>query len=162
MKRIPLALLAIALLIFSCDKKGGGSGNGSVVHVSESKPEDFTLDFQKPEIFTFEINEEGEYNFGLEFTYFSEQLQGWDKLPVYYIHIQPDKSESDKKVDIPLKENGEWKGKLLDNGQDRVLEGELAQGVRLQAGEHELRLYGNTSSEKPILGIVSLAFKVYE
>lgn len=151
--------VGLILLIFSACGTGGG---GTAVFVGESDPAEFRLDFQKPEIFKFNIEKAGTYRFALETTYFSEQLQGWDHIPVYFILVKSDKKEMEKEVEIPLKENGEWRGKVLENETDRIFEATLAEGIELPAGEQEFRLYGNTTSEKPIMGMVHLAFKVYK
>lgn len=153
-----ICLSLVVLTLFSC-------GSRSVVFVGEAEPEDFSLSFKMPEEFEFEIPEggAGTHDFALEITYFSEQMQGWDQIPLYYILTTPN-SESDKRVSVSVKEeNGGWRGKMLPNEHDRLFEADIVNGLDLQPGKYNFKLYGDSKDEgNPILGIVKVAFKVYK
>ncbi|HHG85750.1 MAG TPA: hypothetical protein ENJ82_13465 [Bacteroidetes bacterium] len=146
----------LALTVMSC-------GNRTLVFAGEAEPENFSLSFKMPEEFDFEILEgaEGKHDFALEVTYFSEQMQGWDQIPLYYILTSPT-AESDKRISIPVKDQKDWRGTLLANEHDRIFEQDIATGLDLAAGKYNLKLYGDSKDEgKPILGIVKVTFKVY-
>lgn len=159
--RFPLILVGLALLsLMSC-----GPVERRLVFVAESDPADFTLSNTKPELFNVVIpaDAQGPYDLALELTYFDNQLQGWEDLPLYYTVQHPDSSEEDRRFALKLKdEKGGWRGTLKENMTDRVFEQDIATDVSLAAGAHSFKLYGDSKDlTKPILGIVHVSFKVY-
>lgn len=159
-KVLLLVLFCGLTLLISC-----GSAPKRVVWVGESDPLDFSLSNTRPESFAFELpsDEKGPFDFAFELTYFDNQLQGWDALPLYYTLQYPDGKEEDKRFSIRLKdEKGEWRGQLKENMTDRVLEETVNGGLPLLPGKYLLKLYGDSKDlARPILGIVHVAFKVY-
>jgi hypothetical protein len=142
----------------------GGCGARSLIFAGEAEPTDFSLSFQMPEEFDFEIADEkgGKFDFAIELTYFAEQMQGWDEIPLYYILTRPD-TEEDKRFTLAVKEGDTWRGELLANEQDRIFEQEITRGIELTPGKYTFKLYGDSKEQgKPILGIVKVTFKVYK
>jgi len=137
----------------------------TVLFVGESDPADFTLSNAKPEHFAFEIptGSSGTFDFGVELTYFENQMQGWDALPLSYTLTFPDGKQEKKQFAIKVRDDkGAWRGTLRENLTDRFFEENIAQGLRLSPGKYALDLAGDSPSlDKPILGIVHVAFKVY-
>lgn len=154
-----LLMTAIALCFSAC-------GGKAPIFIGEAEPEDFSLSYQVPQEYTFEITEEGagKHSFDLELTYFSEQMQGWDAIPLYYIHVAPGNEEKDKRFQVSVKaEDGNWRGELLENENDRKFQQTIESGLQLNAGKHTLKLYGDSREEgKPILGIVKATLKVFK
>lgn len=156
---VNLAMLIGALFALSCS-----AANRQAIFVGESDPADFTLSNTKPETFDFEIpaGSAGPFDFAIELTYFENQMQGWDELPLYYTLTHPDGKEEDKRFTLKLKENGEWRGQLKENQTDRFFEQTINEGLALSSGKYSLKLFGdNKDLAKPILGIVHVTFKVY-
>lgn len=159
--RLPLILVGLALLsLMSC-----GPVERKLVFAAESDPADFTLSNTKPEVFNVAIpaDAQGPFDLGLELTYFDNQMQGWEELPLYYTVQHPDSSEEDKRFALKLKdEKGQWRGNLKENMTDRVFEQDIVTGMNLAAGTHTFKLYGDSKDlTKPILGIVHVSLKVY-
>ena len=160
MKRHVVNLLAVALLVLGL----AGCGAKTVIFAGESEPADFSLSFQEPQEFKYMIQEEGkEFGWAIELTYFPEQMQGWENVPVYYIHIAPDGKESDGKFTLPIKDSkGEWIGAVQENGHDRRTEVTFKEGLKLAKGQHVMKFYGDNAKQgQPILGIVRFTFKVF-
>jgi hypothetical protein len=153
-----LATASFLMLVLS------GCGGRSLIFAGEAEPADFSLSFQMPEEFDFEITGEeiATYDFALELTYFAEQMQGWTEIPLYYILTRPD-AEEDKRFNFPVKEGDKWLGELLANEHDRIYEQDIEKGLQLTPGKYNLKLYGDSKEQgKPILGIVKVTFKVYK
>ncbi|MEM0996482.1 MAG: hypothetical protein AAGN35_05360 [Bacteroidota bacterium] len=151
------AATLIALLFLA------GCSSRTVVFVGEAEPDDFSLSFQMPQEFDFTIAEEegGQHDFALELTYFAEQMQDWEEVPLYYILTRP-QGEEDRRFRFKVRDKGEWRGELLANEHDRVFEQDFANGIDLAPGKYNFKLYGDNQNEgKPILGIVKVTFKVY-
>jgi hypothetical protein len=159
-KGLSLAMLLGVITLFSC-----GAVQRTAIYVGESDPADFTLSNTKPEAFAFEIPAEhkGPFDFAIELTYFENQLQGWEALPLYYTLTHPDGKEEDKRFSMSLKdEKGAWRGELKENQTDRIFEQNIQEAMALSPGKYAVKLFGdNTDLAKPILGIVHVAFKVY-
>lgn len=150
------AAFLLALTLTACSSK-------TVHFVGESEPADFSLSFQEPITFSFDISDAAaKYDWAVELTYFPEQMQGWKEVPVYYIHTTPDAKETDGKFKIPIQDaQGKWLGTLQDNGHDYVTSSTFSTGLTLPAGKHTLKFYGdNVQQGQPILGIVRFTFKV--
>lgn len=157
LKLMPAMALLLMLVLTGC-------GGRSLIFAGEAEPEDFSLSFQMPEEFNFELSEEAaaSYDFALELTYFAEQMQGWDQIPLYYILTSPT-AEQDKRFNFPVKEGEKWLGELLANEHDRIFEQDIEKGIQLTPGKYNLKLYGDSKEQgKPILGIVKVTFKVYK
>jgi hypothetical protein len=158
---IAAALVAGLLFLYAC---GGGTAQ-RVIFVGESDPADFSLSNTKPESFVFEIpgNEGGPFVFALELTYFENQMQGWESLPLYYMLTRPDGTEEDLRFSLQLKDDkGGWRGTLKENQTDRIFEQEIQLGLALSPGKYSIKIFGDSKDlTKPILGIVHIAFKVY-
>ena len=130
----------------------------------EAEPEDFSLRNTRPEIFAFEIaDQKGPFDIAFELTYFENQMQGWDALPLYFTLKSPDGKEQDHRFSLTLKdEKGDWKGELKENNADRIIEQVAKAGLDLAAGKYELKLFGDSKDlSKPILGIVRVTMKLY-
>jgi hypothetical protein len=159
--KIGLVLVTLTICLGAC----GVSAERKAIYVGESDPVDFTLSNTKPEIFAFEIPAEakGPFDFAVELTYFDNQLQGWDMLPLYYALTKPDGKEEDKRFELKLKdEKGGWRGVLQANQTDRIFEENVNQRLMLSPGKYNVKLFGdNKDLSKPILGIVHVVFKVY-
>ncbi len=136
-----------------------------VVFAAEAEPADFSLNATKPEVFAFELpaNETGPFDLALELTYFDNQLQGWEVLPLAYNLVYPDGKQDRKTFNLRIKdEKGEWRGQLKENMTDRILEENFAAGLSLPSGKYSLQLFGDSQDPtKPILGIVRVTLKVY-
>lgn len=147
------------LLIFAFSACDGGK---KAIFVGEAEPEGFSLSYQKPQEFTFEITEEnkGSVDFALELTYFPEQMQGWEEIPLYYI-LQSPEGEEDKRFKLAVREGDKWRGTELDNGHDWIFEETIQKGVEVKPGKYTFKLFGDSKKEgKSILGIVRVTFKV--
>lgn len=152
-------LSAVALLLLMV-----GCGDRTLIFAGEAEPADFSLSFQMPEEFDFEITgeEAATFDFALELTYFAEQMQGWTEIPLYYILTRPD-SEQDKRFNFPVRQGDKWLGELLANEHDRIYEQDFEKGIQLTPGKYNVKLYGDSKEQgKPILGIVKVTFKVYQ
>lgn len=154
------------LMVLSCiGWTACGSDSRSLVYAGESDPADFSLSNTKPEQFNFEIaaGKTGPFDFALELTYFDNQMQGWEALPLYFTVVHPDGKEVDKRFSLNLKdEKGGWRGTLKENLTDRVFEETIQTGLALSPGKYTIKLFGDSKDlSKPILGIVHVAFKVY-
>lgn len=140
--------------------------NKTLVTAIEAEPADFSLSNTRPEIYDFEIAAEnkGTFAFAFELTYFENQMQGWDALPLYYSLKHPDGKEEDYRFSLALKdEKGEWKGELKENNVDRVTEQTIKDALSLTSGKYQLKLFGDSKDlSKPILGIVRVTFKLYQ
>lgn len=155
-----MAMVATVLIFLSC-----GVAPRKAIFVGESDPADFTLSNTKPEVYAFEIpaSATGPFDFAIEFTYFKDQMQGWDKLPLYYTIVYPDGQEKDKRFNLVLKdEKNEWRGQLKENETDRIFEDTIDKNLQLAPGKYQIKLFGDSNDlSKPILGVVHIAFKVY-
>jgi hypothetical protein len=155
-----LPLFPILLLILSCN-----TTTSQLIHSATAEPADFSLSNTRPETFPFEIPKEaaGPFSFAIELTYFPNQLQDWDALPLYYTLQHPDGKEEDKRFTLNLKDDkGDWRGELQANGNDKAFEEIIQKDLALPPGKYELKLFGDSKDlAKPILGIVKVAFKVY-
>lgn len=161
-RQAPLfTLLALLFLLTSC----GGGGGSAAVFIGEVDPPEFKIRHKYPESFDFEITEEdgNRFDFALELTYFSEQMQDWEKtpIPLYYI-LEGGESEADKKFGLTVHDGSDWVGTVLENGYDRRFEETFEKGIELKPGKYKFRLFANTPNEKDLLGIVHLAFKVFK
>ena len=154
-----IALVFLMLALTGCKKE-----RGKAVHVAESEPENFVLSFQKPEVYEFTLKKDGEYDFALELTYYSEQMQQLGtSIPMYYILEGPGLGNGvDQKFAFPIKtDSGEWLGELLENEHDRVSESIITQDLELKAGKHTLKLYADSQKQgEPVQGMVKIAFQV--
>ena len=154
-----LLLLAVSTLFAAC------GGNKSAVFAGDSEPEAFMLSFQKPETFTFDIAEAGSYDFAIELTYYSEQMQNMDgQVPMYYILEGPGMGDGkDRKFAMRVSQEGEWLGELMENEHDRIVEEIFEEDMQLEAGQYSFKLYADSSNEgEPVQGIVRITFKVYQ
>lgn len=155
-----MALGLTAMLVLSC-----GSVAKRVIFAGESEPVDFSLSNTRPEKYEFELPADvaGPFDFAFELTYFDNQLQGWESLPLYYTLKHPDGHEDDKRFAVKLKdESGQWRGQLKENMTDRILEETANEGLALSPGKYTLNLFGDSKDlSKPILGIVKVTLKVY-
>lgn len=154
-------LLGFTLVaFFSC-----GTGVKKLIFAGEAEPADFSLSNTHPEVFAFDIpaDAQGPFTFALELTYFDNQMQGWESLPLYYTLRHPDGREEDKRFSLKLKEeDGNWRGELKENLTDRIFEQSIHEDVTLVAGSYAVKLFGdNQDLSKPILGIVRVTWKVY-
>jgi hypothetical protein len=156
--RLVFTALALALLLI-----GSGCGGGKqVIFAGEKEPEDFSLSFSQPFEFDVPLTEDISADWSVELTYFPEQLQGWNEIPIYYIHGGPDGKETDGKFKIPVKDaKGEWLGTVQENGHDRLTEQTFQSSIKMPKGNHHFKIYGdNTQQGQPILGIVRFTLKV--
>lgn len=153
-------LFALSLvLLWGCEEKGP-------VYVGEAKPESFMLSFQQPETFEFELEQAGQYKFAFALTYFAEQMQNMNgEIPMYYILEGPGLDDGkDRKFSFPVKnEQGEWKGALMENDNDREFEAVFEENISLQAGKHIFKLYADSKNQgEPVQGVVQIDLKIYE
>lgn len=155
-----LFLLSFSLLFMA----GCSGAEKAPIFVGEVEPDAFTLSFQKPEVFEFNIPEKGSYQFDLEITYYSEQMQLMgNSLPLYYILEGPGLGDGvDKKFGVQVKnEAGEWRGDLLENEHDRKVQDAISSDVQLESGKHTLKLYADSQEQgQAVQGIVRVTFKV--
>jgi hypothetical protein len=155
-----VAACCAALALLGCEP-----AQRTAIAVAESDPADFSLSNTKPETFHFQVpaDAKGPFDLALELTYFENQLQGWESLPVRYAVVGADGKEEFQKAELKLKDDkGEWRGKLSENMSDRAFEESLKEGMALSPGAYDFKLLGdNQDSTRQILGIVHLAFKVY-
>ena len=157
--------LAIGMMVSMTIMQSCGVAERKAIFVGESDPVDFTLSNTKPEIYNFEIpaNESGTFDFAIELTYFENQMEGWDALPLYYTIVSPDGKAEDKRFSLKIKDDkGGWRGILRENQTDRIFEEDISKNLSLQPGKYAVKLFGdNQDLAKPILGIVHVTFKVY-
>jgi hypothetical protein len=155
--RLVFCACAVLVVMFA-----SGCGSKQVVFAGEKEPEDFSLSFSQPFEFQVPVTEAMQADWSVELTYFPEQLQGWNEIPVYYIHGGPDGKETDGKFKIPVKDaKGEWIGTPQENGHDRLTEMTFQSGKDMAPGQHTFKIYGdNTQQGQPILGIVRFTLKV--
>lgn len=137
----------------------------TAIFVGETDPADFSLSNTKPESFAFEVpaGSAATFDFAVELTYFENQMQGWDALPLSYTLTFPDGKEEKKPFLVNVHDDkGGWRGALRENLTDRFFEENISKGLKLAPGKYKLDLFGDSPSvDKPILGIVHVAFKVY-
>jgi hypothetical protein len=155
-----IGLLLLTAFFLSC-----GTSEKKLIFSGEAEPADFSLSNTRPETFQFEIPADaaGPFTFAIALTYFPNQMQNWEALPLYYTLGYPDGREEDKRFSLKLKdEAGEWRGTLQKNDTDRLFEESISDGLALPAGKYAFKLFGDSKDlAKPILGIVRVVMKVY-
>lgn len=159
-------LLTLSLFLTGFLFLNGCGGGAEPVYAGESEPDEFSLKHKYPEEFKFKIPEGdgGKYKITIELTFFPEQMQDWAEVPLYYILGDPANADKnrDAKFSIIVKDEMGWKGEMSENEHDRVLEQTVEKSIDMEAGDYVFRLYGDTTDEKPILGIVKVALKIYK
>ncbi len=152
-------LMLAGFLMVGCNKK-------NLVYSETAEPEGFVLSFQKPEVFSFNLEEGGNFSMALELVYFSEQMQNLGgSLPMYYILEGPGLGEGkDRKFEVKvLNSDGEWRGDLQENDHDRLFEDTFEKDLQLEAGEFKLKLYADSQTQgEPVQGMVSITLKIYQ
>jgi hypothetical protein len=141
-------------------------GQKTVLYAGEAEPADFGLSNTKPEMYAFTIPDDhkGPFDVAIELTYFENQMQGWDALPLYYVLVAPDGKETEHRFSLSVKgPDGKWRGELKENNADRFFEETVQKGVALAPGKYTLKLFGDIKDlSKPILGIVRVIVKILE
>lgn len=143
----------------------GCSGGKSEIFIATEEPRDFLLKVSKPIEFEFDLEDDGNYAFSLDVTYDKLQLKGFTKLQMYYLLIWPDKHETEKIFEIPIKDDKGWMGKPKEassNDIDYVVSNEFHKDVQLKKGHYKFRLFANPENNKDIPGMVTLLFKVLQ
>ncbi len=139
--------------------------NRKLLTAIEAEPIDFSLSNTRPEKYSFEVgaDQKGPFDIAFELTYFENQMQGWDALPLYFTLKHPDGKEEDHRFSLNLKnDEGGWKGELKENNVDRFFEQTAKESLSLSPGKYDMKLFGDSKDlSKPILGIVRVTMKLY-
>lgn len=156
--RVTFILLLASLVLYSACNSSGGNNK---VFLGESDLPG-GLSFSNPAEFEFTITEKqtGACDMVVEITYDPAALDGKTELPLYYQTVFPDSSEKDKRIKIPLKENGKWKGELMDDQTHYKFSYEIGKATHLKRGKHEFRLFADTAINQPLKAITHVVFKV--
>jgi hypothetical protein len=154
--RLPLVLAVMAMtLLTAC-----GGGGGTVVDSAYAEPADFSLTPGHHEVLRLTVPEDGKYNLDVEVTYFSEQMQGMDALPMSCL-LTAGGVTREEKFSIPVRKDGQWLGTLVkEGGMDYLVKQTVITGIDLKQSDAEFHLRAETPAEQPILGMVKLEVKL--
>jgi hypothetical protein len=149
-----LLLLSSIVLLPAC-----GSDKTEVASV-KVEPDSLKITMAKPVSFPFKIEEAGKHTFSIDFTYFTQQMQGLDSV-LFSGVLNGGGSHWRKNFTVVFKGDKGWVGEPLNaEKMDYKTTIELGDEVELQAGEYNFILSPVESPQKDILGMVELTLKV--
>lgn len=153
-----LSLFCMLFLQTACKHESGSKGTPLVVLEAQTPN---GLSFSDPVEFPFSISNEKARNstLELEILFDPAALGDTDQLPLYYQWVLPDLSEKDKRISVPIKENGNWLGDVHDDATRRKINYTLVSNTPLVAGDHVFRLFADTGLNQPLKAVSHLIFR---
>ncbi|WNJ18927.1 hypothetical protein [Pontibacter sp. G13] len=162
MKNLGLVSVVCCLLMVMLFQ---GCGDIGPVWKEDKQPEQFTLSFSEPVEFTISLPPgQPDVQAYLEFslTYYTGIAR--NTLPLFMVLEDNDLHQiKEFTTQIPLKENGQWKGLMHENEIDYYLTHVAIPSLTIEAGKtYSLKVYADDEKDEKIYGIVSMTGRLFE